>query len=392
MPLYAPGMLRPILLTLAGLGLLTVSFGVDPTWVNRHVVQLHAWPPLDFATVQRIQSTIVWALWIGAVPLFAVAAVIRWGSGQMKFASVLRIALAIVCAFASMEIYLRWRARVHPRPKMTQEVFGTSHPRYGWVWTPSLAATELVASRSVRLAFNRESIRVRNPADELDPKAPSILFTGESISAGQGLQYEETFAALVSGELGVQPVNLAVNGYGCDQAYLRLIDALPRFDRLFATVTTFVPVQLGRNLQDLKPRLVLTEGGTLQAVPAATGFLSQLRLRRLLFNELPYSTDRGIAATIALTRAILRDTVKRTEARGGKAVFLIPLQGPPRRLEEHGEAWLIRSVFEAEGVRYVLIDLEGDLLLPGDPHPSPRGAKLIASALLDALAHRAAAR
>jgi hypothetical protein len=326
------------------------------------------------------------------VPLFAVAAVIRWGSGQMKFASVLRIALAIVCAFASMEIYLRWRARVHPRPKMTQEVFGTSHPRYGWVWTPSLAATELVASRSVRLAFNRESIRVRNPGDELDSKAPSILFTGESISAGQGLQYEETFAALVSAELGVQPVNLAVNGYGCDQAYLRLIDALPRFDRLFATVTTFVPVQLGRNLQDLKPRLVLTEGGTLQAVPAATGFLSQLRLRRLLFNELPYSTDRGIAATIALTRAILRDTVKRTEARGGKAVFLIPLQGPPRRLEEHGEAWLIRSVFEAEGVRYALIDLEGDLLLPGDPHPSPRGAKLIASALLDALAHRAAAR
>src|SRR5260370_8710360 len=123
-------MLRPILLTLAGLGLLVVSFRVDPTWVNRHVAQLHAWPPLDFATVQRIQSTIVWALWIGAVTLFAVAAAIRWGSGQMKFASALRIALAIVCAFASMEIYLRWRARIRPRRQITQEFFATSPPPY----------------------------------------------------------------------------------------------------------------------------------------------------------------------------------------------------------------------------------------------------------------------
>lgn len=385
-------MLRPIVLTLAGLGLLTVSSRVDPSWVNRHVVQLHAWPPLDFATVQRIQSTLVWALAVGAVALFAAAALSRSSAGPMKLASVLRIALAIVCAFASAEIYLRWRARVHPRPKMTQEVFGRLHPRYGWVWTPSLAAIEQVAGRSVRLAFNRESIRVRDPAEELDGRAPSILFTGESIAAGQGLQFEETFAARVSGALGVQPVNLAVNGYGCDQAYLRLIDALPRFDRIVATVTTFLPVQLGRNLQDLKPRLVLSERGALESLPAATGWLSQLRLRRLLLNELPYSSDRGIAATVALTRVILRETVKKTQARGGTAVFLIPLQGPPRTLEEHAEAWIIRSIFEAEGVPYVLVDLDGDLLLAGDPHPNPRGAQLIASALLDALAYRAAAR
>src|SRR5260370_12606115 len=98
MPMYAPWMLRLFLLTLAGLGLLAVSFRVDPTWVNRHVAQLHAWPPLDFATVQRIQSTIVWALWIGAVTLFAVAAAIPLGSRQMKFPPPLRIPLAILSA------------------------------------------------------------------------------------------------------------------------------------------------------------------------------------------------------------------------------------------------------------------------------------------------------
>ena len=60
-------------------------------------------------------------------------------------------------------------------------------------------------------------------------------------------------------------MNVAANAYGSDQAYLRLIDAMPRFRRLVAIVTLFVPVQLSRNLHDDRPRLVLAPTGRARA-------------------------------------------------------------------------------------------------------------------------------
>jgi hypothetical protein len=385
MPLYARGVngrFVPILLALGALGILALALRIDQKWLEVHVLQLHIWPSPTDAQVQQIRLALTGSMVIAAIGLLALVAVLKRSSvGRNQAAGLLRIGLAIMCALATVELYLRWREAAHPRPKMTHERFGSPHPRYGWIWTPGLSATERVADRDVRLAFSREGLRVPSPGDEPDPIAPSLLFTGESVAAGQGLQYEETFASLVSAELGLQPVNLAVNGYGCDQAYLRLLDALPRFEHVRATVTTFLPVQLGRNLQDLKPRLVLNDAASLEWIPGATGFFARLRLRRLLMNELPYSSDRAIASTVAVSRAILRETDARTRAKGAKAIFLVPSQGPPRTLEQHPEAWVIRTVFEAERLPYILVDLSGDLTLPGDPHPSPKGARLIADIL-----------
>ena len=376
----------PVLLALSAFGILALVLRIDQKWLEVHVLQLHVWPAPTDAYVQQIRRTLTRTMLIAAIGLLVLAvALSRSSTRQNGSAGLLRIGLAIACALATAELYLRWRESAHPRPKMTHERFGSPHPRYGWIWTPGLVATERVANRDVRLAFSREGLRVPSPGNEPDPVKPSLLFTGESFAAGQGLQYDETFASLLSAELGLQPVNLAVNGYGCDQAYLRLIDALPRFEHVFGTVTTVLPVQLGRNLQDLKPRLVLNDTAALEWISAATGLFARLRLRRLLVNELPYSGDRAIASTLALTRAILRDTAARTRAKGANAVFLVPSQGPPRTLERHPEAWVIRSVFEAEGLPYLLVDLSGDLTLPGDPHPSPKGARLIADALRRAI-------
>src|SRR5262249_31852333 len=217
--------------------------------------------------------------------------------------------------------------------------------------------------------------------EELDPSAPTILFTGESIAAGKGLEYDETYPALISAHLGVQSVNLAVNAYGADQAYLRLIDAMPRYKRLIATVTVFLPAQIGRNLFDDKVRLVLSSSGSLELVPAASGLLAGGGLRQFSWNGLPSSSERAIQRSVALPAAILRDTAERTRARGAAPLFLIPSYGPPRPLEAHDEAWLVRPLFEDQHLPFLLLDIPRELLIEGDHHPNPDGAALIAAAI-----------
>ena len=56
-----------------------------------------------------------------------------------------------------------------------------------------------------------------------------MLFTGESVMFGKGLTWEESIPAQVGAMLGKQSANLAVDGYGNDQAYLRVQAELPRF-------------------------------------------------------------------------------------------------------------------------------------------------------------------
>jgi hypothetical protein len=238
------------------------------------------------------------------------------------------------------------------------------------------------------LTFNREGIRVRSTDDEPDPALPTILFTGESIGLGFGLEYAETYPALIAERRGVQCVNLAAPAYGSDQAYLRLIDAMPRFKRLVATVTLLIPLQLGRNLYDDRPRLALGPTGELEFVAAATDFLSRLRIRRLFWNGLPYLGDRAIDRTLALTSAILRETSTRTRARGATPLFVIPSHGPNRPLDQHAEAWVLRALFVQQDLPFILVDIPPDQFLNGDFHPGPRGDETIAAAILAALPPR----
>src|SRR5262249_51280447 len=158
--------------------------------------------------------------------------------------------------------------------------------------------------------------------------------------AGSGLDYPETFPALIAARSGVQCVNLAVNAYGSDQAYLRLIDAMPQFQRLGATVTIFLPVQLSRNLHDEKPPPTLGPNDDLEFLPQPTGFLARLRVRKLFRNEFPYLGDGAIERTLNETAAILRETSRRTRARGATPLFVVPSTGQKRSLDEHPEAWI----------------------------------------------------
>jgi hypothetical protein len=372
----------------AGAALLLAAIRVDHQWMGRHVTQLNLWPERDVdAYVWRARAV------LASLGVVALVILRPWLVGLARTATVGRLAastgmalIAVAASLLTVEGYQRWQESRGKPTRLTHELFGVRHPRYGWIWTPSRRVIEVVAGHDVHWIFNRDGIRVPSEDDEPDPNAPTILFTGESIAAGMRLEYAETYPALVGEHLGVQCVNLAANAYGSDQAFLRLVDFMPRFPRLVATVTLFLPVQLGRNLQDDKPRLVLGPSGALELVPAATDFVSRLRLRKLLWNDLPYLGNGAIDRTLALTSTVLRQTAQRTRARGARPVFVIPSYGPPRTLDEHPEAWIVRALFVQQGLPFVLVDIPSDLLLNGDAHPGPRGAAKIAAAIERALA------
>jgi hypothetical protein len=381
-----------VLLVAAGAAFLLAAIRIDRGWVARHVTQLKLWPDRDVGPYLWGARAVLASLGV------VVLVVLRpWLVRFVRTASVGRLAastgmtlIAVAASLVTVEGYQRWRESRGKPTRLTHELFGVRHPRYGWIWTPSRNVIEVVAGRDVHLIFNRDGVRVPPEHHDPDPSAPTILFTGESIAAGIGLEYAETYPALVSEHLGVQCVNLAANAYGSDQAFLRLVDFMPRFARLVATVTLFLPVQLSRNLEDDKPRLVLGHSGALELVPAASDFLSRLRVRKLFWNDLPYLGNGAIDRTLALTSKVLRETAQQTRARGAEPLFVIPSYGPLRTLDEHPEAWIVRALFVQQGLPFVLVDIPSDLLLNGDAHPGPGGAAKIAAAIEHALAHRSA--
>jgi len=363
--------------------LLVTAYRIDRQWISRHVTLLNGPPFSDeaWSTAGRGLLVLLAApvmLWlrpalISVVSKGSVVGLARW---------TVPVLLAIAASTVTVEALLGWR---QPKALRGYPQYSAPHPRYAWTGQPSSTTTVRVSGRDTVLAFNREGIRVRNQDDQPDPALPTILFTGESIALGFGLEYAETYPALIAERRGVQCVNLAAPAYGSDQAYLRLIDAIPRFERLVATVTLLIPLQLGRNLYDDRPRLALGPTGEPEFVAAPTDFLSRLRIRRLFWNGLPYLGDRAIERTLNLTSAILRETSIRTRARGATPLFVIPSRGPSRPLGEHAEAWVLRALFVQQELPFILVDIPPDQFLSGDFHPGPRGDETIAKAILAAL-------
>src|SRR5262249_17732917 len=283
--------------------LLVTAYRIDPQWVSRHVTLLNLWPPYDagaWSTRGRAALVLLAALVALALRPALISFVSKVPLARLARSTV-PILLAIGASAVTVEAVIGWRQPNASRGRAVYQQYGAPHPRYGWTGQPSSTTRVSVSGRDIRWAFNQEGIRSLDSQDEPDPAAPTILFTGESIALGFGLEYAETFPALIASRRGVQCVNLAANAYGSDQAYLRLIDAMPRFENLIATVTVFIPLQLSRNLYDDRPRLILGPKGDLEFVTAADDFLSRLRIRTVLWSELPYLGDRAIERTINLT-------------------------------------------------------------------------------------------
>ena len=73
---------------------------------------------------------------------------------------------------------------------------------------------------------------------------------------GEGLSWEESIPVQVSALVGVQGANLAVHGYGNDQAFLKLQSDVNRFRQPMSIVSLFMTTLFGRTLDQERPHLM----------------------------------------------------------------------------------------------------------------------------------------
>ncbi len=168
----------------------------------------------------------------------------------------LHIVIATILALGASNLMLR---RVHLRPyewlSPNDEPRRQLDPRLGWTWVPGRTGHKTVGGRTIDYAIDAEGYRVSRVDEPVDFERPTILFTGESVMFGEGLTWGESIPAQVGTMMGIQTANLAVHGYGNDQAYLRLQTELPHFRQPVVVVSLFMTALFGRNLDQDRPHL-----------------------------------------------------------------------------------------------------------------------------------------
>jgi hypothetical protein len=245
--------------------------------------------------------------------------------------------------------------------------------KLGWTFVPSRTGQNSIGGRTLDYAFDAAGYRVRRVEEPVDPERPTLLFTGESVMFGEGLMWDESIPAQVGAMMHLQSANLAVHGYGSDQAFMRLRNELPRFRRPVAVVSLFMTALFGRNLDSDRPHL----GPGLVWLPPQP----RSRLPSIAALAVPYRSDATVARGIAMARDVFRATADLARSRGAAPLVVIPQFGP----EQESERALRQRVFEESDVPYVLVEINAAWRLPWDRHPNAAAARVIASAIADRL-------
>jgi hypothetical protein len=357
-----------------GGALLACALAANQRWLDRHFLPSWFLPRHWYVLMEAVVRLVMAA---GGVSLafFARPRVGRWAARTP--ARALHAAIAAVLALGASELVLR---RVHLRAAEwlvpDEEPRRHPDPRLGWTLVPARTGHNTIGGRVIDYAFDPSGYRVRRVDEAVDLEQPTILFTGESVMFGEGLTWEESVPAQVGTMMGYQSANLAVHGFGSDQAYLRLQTELPRFRRPVAVVSLFMTALFGRNLDDDRPHL----GPGLVWVPAAQHW----RLASIAKLLVPYRSDEAIERGVTVTREVLRATVELTRARGATPLIVVPQFGP----EEQAERALRRRILDETGLSYVWVEIDAAWRLPWDRHPNPRAAHAIAAAVADRLRGR----
>ena len=294
-------------------------------------------------------------------------------------AGALRIVIAIVLAIGASEFVLN---RVHLRPaewlSADDEPRRQLDPRLGWTWVPERTGHKSIGGRIIDYSIDPAGYRVSRIDEPVDPERPTILFTGESVMFGEGLTYEESIPAQVGAMMGVQTANLAVHGYGNDQAYLRLQTELPHFRRPVAVVSLFMTALFGRNLDQDRPHL----GPGLVWLPGRTAlapFIAR-EVARAVPRRHDCRTGRNGDAEV------LRATSELARAHGATPLLVVLQFGH----EERPEQMLRRRILDNRAYLMSLIDIDSSWRLPWDRHPNARAAHAIAAAIVTELRGRLA--
>jgi hypothetical protein len=361
----------------AGIGLLLLALGMDSAWAGRHF--LPAWA-YAWETQLRI---LFWLRMVvaaagGAVLLLLVPWAVRRtaaGRGWEALRTALTALLAVAAAFAAVEAILHTRTWRSTQERWdSQEPLRAADAEYGWSFVPNHAGSVALHGRIVHYATGPDAYRIPAPGAAPDFARPAILFAGESITLGYGLEWGETFPAQVGALTGLQPVNMGVNAHATDQTLLRLRRELPRFAHPVAVVVPFVASLFDRNLDADRPHLDAQ-------LRWHAGDRPSLRIVELARRAVRYRSTGAIAEGVAMTQRSLRTMIAMAKARGARAIVLVPQFLP----ESEREAQVRRAVLEAGGIPYLLVPIRPEWRFPVDRHPTPAGARALAEAVAKAL-------
>jgi hypothetical protein len=356
-----------VVLASIGAVLLGIALFANQRWLDKHFLPSFFIARESYVLLESLARLAIALLGI------SLAVFVRAPAGRFVErgpARVVHIGFAVLLAVFAGELVLRY---VHLVPAewlgRDQEPRRRVDALLGWTFEPSRSGHSTIGGRTIEYAFDRSGYRVRRVDESVDPSLPTILFIGESLMFGKGLTWEESVPALVGATTRTQSANLAVDGYGNDQAYLRLKSELLRFERPVAVVTIFMTTLFGRNLDDDRPHL--SRG--LIWLPG----VRHTRLRSFVGLVAPYRTEETVERGIAVTRDVLRATIGLAAARGAAPLILVPQIGPDDRVQR----MLRTRILDEPGLPYVLVDIDPAWRVPGDVHPDAHGARVIAAAV-----------
>jgi hypothetical protein len=329
---------------LAALALFAFAWRCDAAWFDKHVFV----PQQFFIPASR--GIVLWCRTVAATTALLLLALVPF---LPRGASGWRLLLAVLLTVPAAELLIRWRVRRLVRPELiaAMDALTISHPRYGRTLTALMDRIQPLSGREIRFRTDAESRRISGAP--IDPRAPSLVFTGESTVAGFGLQWEETFPALLGERLRLQVVNLASPAYRSDQSWLRLKDALPTLERPVGVVGIFMPGLVGRSFTPPQAPTPLQGSGL-------------YRLWRHL-----YWSDAAVQEGMRSVEVDLREMASLARARGIPCIFLVTGHTPPG---------MVHEMFEVPALQSVVVEVPQEELL-ADGHPGPRGSIRIADAL-----------
>jgi hypothetical protein len=345
-------------------------------WWDRHFLPLFFFSHEKYVLGERLARLAAAA--VGLFLIFLLRPIVGRVTSRMSVGEIagglLRIALAIGLALAATERLMGHKfafAAAETQP-------GEEPPRQpdaglGWVFVPAHDGKTTAGEREIAYAIDRLGYRVPSRGAPVDVNLPSLVFTGESIIAGYGLNWEETIPAQTGAALNTQSAAIAVFGYANDQAYLRLQSELPRFHRPLAVISLFIPSLFARNLGDDRPHL----GPGLGWKPA----VHRLWLSALFRFLVPYHSEAEIEQGIQATREQLIATAALARRHGAISLVVDPQFGSETAVER----MLRRRILEEPGIDYVRVKLDPSWHLKGDLHPDPRAAHAIAMAIASRL-------
>jgi hypothetical protein len=371
---------------LGGGALLVSSYRIDRRWIEIHMTKNscaeHA-PELARGKLLRLAGIVVGALLLLTSPL-----ALRWARTPREVAgATFRIVAAAGFALVVCDLWLRWKGKPPPPPipLLHYEPDSEGDARFKYRPIRSHVSESHVGDKLLRFTIDANGYRVLSPSVVVDFSKPTILATGESVASGFGLNYEETYPYMIEQELGVQTVNLAVQGSSSDWAYVRLSEELQKFQHPVATVTLLHHMLVDREMWTDRPHFLVGEDGTKTYLPEPApddSWLSRSPLLRLYSNL--YHSDEGLRRV----RAIIKATAKDSIAKGAFPLFVLTNCGTPCLPDETGISSIDHTLFDGLDVVHVRVDVPDSLFDFSIGHANRFGQAMIAEAIERVLRER----